>query len=237
MWCGLCFAAVPTLERRFGDPTVMLVTLVLSVCVAVIVYFAWKMVSGTVTGLLAVDVLTLALLVPVVATVSGVEVSAERQGADRPYFLIAALAALGALGLVALLAVAANALHDRQVGLAVLPAVLCFAAVIGGGERFSAGALAEGLSAAWMVAAVATLIDGLIPAGARELLPFGTFAVAAGAIVALGRNASDASTISSGTLAVAYLATAAAGGALLVLPRYAAALAAYIERPAPPGSA
>src|SRR5687768_6666970 len=57
VWCGLCLAAVPGLDDRFGDATLVLVALVLSAFVAVIVYLAWRMTAEGVAGLLVADVL------------------------------------------------------------------------------------------------------------------------------------------------------------------------------------
>jgi hypothetical protein len=227
-WCGLCFAVVATLEERFGDTTLLLVALVLSVSTGVVTYFAWKMTSALATGLLAPDVLALALLVPVLASASGVLVADQRLSDRGPYFLLAALATLGALGLIELLAVIGNANVPRQLALAALPAALCVAAVLGGGERFSAGAIHEGLSVAWMVAAVVTLVDGLV-AAPPNVVPVVAFTLIAVTIVLAGSSGGATSTITARNAAIAYFTTAAAGGSLLLLPRIARSFASQNE--------
>lgn len=220
---GLGFAAVPALSARFGDPTVLFVAFVMAAAVAMLVYFAWKMLALEVAGLLVPDLTALVLLVPVLIVASGIEAADKRLSGSGPHALMAALAVLGVLLLVALAAAVANDGYMRQATLALLPAALSVAAIVGGEERFAAGRLPSGLSAAWMIAALATLVDGITPREWRRALPIGFYVVFA-AVVLLARDTGSAGGTDQASAAVAVLAAVAAGGILLAAPRIASAI-------------
>jgi len=193
----------------------------MAVFTVTLVYFAWKMIALEAVGVLAPDAAALVVLVPVLIVASGVALADRRLSGGGPHVLMAALATLAVLALVAVAAALANDGFVRQITLAVLPAALSVAAVLGGGERFGAGRLSNGLSAAWMVAALATLADGFAPRDARRALPIGVYVVFAAAVLYM-RGAGDAGASGQQHDAVAYLATVAAGGLLASAPNLAA---------------
>jgi hypothetical protein len=68
-----------------------------------------------------------------------------------------------------------------------------------------------------MLAAVATIIDGVAPERVRATVSIAAFAIAATGAVAVGRSGRQAE-ISSGNMRIAFLATVAAGILLVAVP-------------------
>ena len=223
------FAAGPALEPRFGDATLLILGMVLGATVAAIVYVAAKLTAAQPAGTLAPDVLALALFVPILAAVSDVQVAGERPGSQNGYFFMAAIAALCVLGLVELVAALGNADRPLSIAVGAVPAALCIAVVLGGVERYSAGAITDGLSIAWMLAAAVTLVSGLLrftPTG----IMVGAYALIAAVVLIVSRG-SATTEISGGNRAIAFLVTLAAGASLAAMPRVARLVAGAPMRP------
>jgi hypothetical protein len=139
-----------------------------------------------------------------------------RLGGATGHFAAAALAVLTVVGIVAVVAILTSVESPLSTGIALLPAALVVAATIAAAERFAADNLGQGLTAAWMIAALATLLDGVLIAKHRALVPPVAFAVFA-IVVAVAGNASGAD-VSRSNATIAFITTAASGAALLLAP-------------------
>jgi hypothetical protein len=231
---AILFVSAPTLEDRFG-------TLVLPVvCVGLAVVFGlaadairrWEMRSGW--PIVATDVLTLLALTPVVIVASGIEVADIQLGGRPENFAAAAIAVVGVTAVCAIAAAILSAGDIARSSLALLPAALIVAAVIVGAERFSATNVAQGLSAAWMVAAVTVMASGLLPRRVRPLVPVVAFAGFAVMVTVMGRNVAGRD-ISSTNAAIALVTTGIAGAILLAVPALSEHIKRDVERYRPAG--
>jgi hypothetical protein len=153
--------------------------------------------------------------VPAVAVASGIEVADIRLGGATGHFLAAAIAVLAVLAIVAVVAIVASVESPMATGIALLPATLVIAATIAAAERFAADNLGQGLTAAWMIAAIATLADGAFPPRQRSLVPPVAFALFAIVVAVAGTTDAE---VSRSNATIAFLTTAASGAALLLAP-------------------
>ncbi|HUG17319.1 MAG TPA: hypothetical protein VMM78_20100 [Thermomicrobiales bacterium] len=148
---------------------------------------------------------------------SSIGIADARIGGGAGHFAAASVVVVGATVIVA---VAASAVCYRSVQtgvLAMLPAPMVVAAVIGGADRFAAGSLAQGLAIAWLATAALTLLDGVAGDELRSLVAPAGFAIFAIVMAVVAR--SDApSQMSATNSALALITTALAGTTLLILP-------------------
>ena len=244
-FCALVFAATPTLETRFAGAALTIVCLGLAGFVAALAYIAWKMNSAPSFTLLTPDVAALGVLIPTIVVASGIEVADSALGGRSAHFLLACLAVLGVLGIVACGAAALGVERPTLPPLATLAGALSIAVVLGGGERFAAGSLANGLSAAWMAAGLTTVAAGFFrracePCSRRPPTPASPVWPSWLARPPAAGPASAAAT------RLAYIVAVVAGMAMLGLPRFTARFerelepmvsnrAAYFPNPSPRG--
>jgi hypothetical protein len=203
-------------EERFGALALPLLCLGLAVCCVAAVAVSQNLALGAAWPLLAVDVLTLTVLLPTVVVASGIEVADVRLGGRPASFLAAATAVVCVMVVVAILAFWLTVAAPSLAQLAVLPAALLVAVALAGAERFSAGHLAAGLSLAWMVASVVTILDGLSRHAVRSLLPAISFAAFVILVSLLARSGATAEVDARNTM-IALVVTACAGALLLLM--------------------
>ncbi|HEX5165961.1 MAG TPA: hypothetical protein VFV93_11240 [Thermomicrobiales bacterium] len=216
MLTGLTFIALPAFEIRLGGLALPVICVVLAVLNGVAGLLLGRSEAQRSWSLSATDAATLILLVPVVAVASGVEVADIRLGGATAHFAAAALAVLAVVGIVATVAMLTSVESPMSSGIALLPAALTVAAAIAAAERFAADNLGQGLTAAWMIAALATLLDGAMPVRYRPPVPPVAFAVFA--IVVAIAGSSGGADVSRSNATIAFLTTAATGAALLLVP-------------------
>ncbi|HYI14554.1 MAG TPA: hypothetical protein VEX37_04140 [Thermomicrobiales bacterium] len=213
---GATFIALPDFQDRLGSVALPLICVVLAILTGVAGSLLGRSEAQRSWSLNATDAVSLLLLVPVVAVASGIEVADIRLGGATGHFVAAALAVLAVVAIVTVVAILASVESPLSTGIALLPAALIVAATIAAAERFAADNLGQGLTAAWMIAALATLLDGALSARYRSLVPpiaFATFAI----VVAVAGNSGGAD-VSRSNAAIAFLTTAASGAALLLAP-------------------
>ena len=213
---GATFIALPAFEVRLGGLGLPVICAVLAVLTGVAAVLLARSEALRSWSLCVTDAVSLLLLVPVVAVASGIEVADIRLGGATANFIAVAVAVLAVLGIVTVVAVLTSVESPLSTGIALLPAALIVAATIAAAERFAADNLGQGLTAAWMIAALATLLDGALTAKSRALVPPVAFAVFA-VVVALAGNSSEAD-VSRSNATIAFLTTAASGVALLLAP-------------------
>ena len=225
VFVALVFAATPTLERRFAGASASLVSLALAAFVGSIAYVAWKMQSARSAVLLTTDVAALALLIPTVVIASAINVADAERGGQRGYVVLAGLAVLCVLGIVALVAATLGYTQPALPALALLPAVLGIATVLGSGGRFAGNDLARGLSAAWIVSGLLTFVTWLVRQPLRPLMAPGGFAAFTSLIIVVGATSGNRASADATNVGIAYIIIALAGAMLLLAARLAGRIA------------
>lgn len=213
---GATFIALPAFEIRLGGLALPVVCAVLATLAGVAGWLLSRSEAMRSSSLNVTDAATLLFLTPVVAVASGIEVSDIRLGGAIGNFAAAAVAVLAMLGVVAVVAVLTSVESPRSAGIALLPAALTIAAVIAAAERFAADNMGQGFTAAWMIAALATLLDGVVNMRFRTLIPPLAFAVFAVVVAAAGT--SEQAEVSRANATIAFLTTALGGAVLLIVP-------------------
>lgn len=213
---GGAFIALPAFEMRLGGVALPMMSVVLATLTGIAAMLLGRSEAQRSWPLNATDAAALLFLVPVVAVASGIEVADIRLGGATGHFVAAALAVLAMAGIVSIVAILSSVEAPESTGIALLPATLIVAASIAAAERFAADNLGQGLTAAWMIAGLATLVDGIVSPKVRPLVPPVSFALFA-IVVALARTSSGTD-VSTSNAMIAFLTTAATGAALLLAP-------------------
>ena len=167
--CGVGFVLFPVLERRLGDTALVATCIGLAGIVGATAAGVWYASRGPIRRDLASDMVTLLVLVPALAVTAGIFVADSRFGGRTDNFMAAILAVISIFFIVALVGLTAPDSQRSWSPIVVLPAALVISAVVGSTGRFSAEEFWQGISLAWMVAAIATLAAGTIR-GLRSLL-------------------------------------------------------------------
>jgi hypothetical protein len=226
---GATFLSLPAFDDRLDSLALPAMCVVLAVLTGVATWATGQSEAQRSWSLNATDAATLALLVPVVDVASGIEVADIRLGGATGHFLAAAVAVLAVVGIVSIVAALASVESPLSAGIALLPAALVVAAAIAAAEQFAADKLGQGLTAAWMIAALATLLDGGLAPRFRTLVPPVAFAVFA-VVVAVAGSAGGAD-VSRANATIAFLTTAASGSALLIVPVGATRARLFVTEP------
>jgi hypothetical protein len=174
------FVLLPQVEARIGDAALAAVCLAVG-AVAIALAFAVWYTTALVRRELIADAVSLMVLVPAAGVASGIELADARFGGRSLNFLAATLAILAIFCLSATIGSMGGSARGPVAQASALPAALVIAAVIGGAGRFSAGSLWQGVSLAWMTAAVLTLAMGVLPPARRVFVPtlgYAAFAIA-----------------------------------------------------------
>jgi hypothetical protein len=168
-----------------------------------------------------------------VAFAAGIEVAHESLGGEASTFLAAAIAVVGATAVAAVTAALLSTNDPLYAALALLPAPMAVAAIIAGAERFAANAVGQGLSAVWMIAALATLADGLAGPRWRPLVP--PFAFAAFALIVVAVEQDGAGVVGRTNASIAFLATIVCGALLLIVAPAASRARTFVTDALPAG--
>lgn len=218
------FMASPAFEDRFGDVAFPLTSLTLAVFVALGALAFSRSEARDAWPSMAADALVCAVLAPVIAVAGRLQVAAPELGGSTRGFSAAAVALVATFALVAIFAAAVAAQQSHAGGLELLTASMMVGVAMLGAERFATQELTAGLSLAAMAAALATVLDGLLPMRYRSALPPVAFTVIAIVTVGVARGGA-AGTVTDSKALIALSVSAIAGGALLVIPAVAARLA------------
>lgn len=164
------FTATPAVEQRVDDAALVVVCVVLALAVWTAFGLDWytRRIADRVD--LAVDGLTVLVLVPLVGLGGGLQVADGRFGGRLESVLAAFFAALLIIMALLLIARAGPVRWPGAPALALLPAALSTAVVFGGPGLFTTSRMWQGISLAWMVAALITFLSGVIAARNRTSL-------------------------------------------------------------------
>lgn len=210
------FVLLPQVEARIGDAALAAVSVAtgaVAIGLALVVWYTAALVRRE----LVADAVSLLVLVPAAGVASGIELADARFGGRSLNFLAATLAILAIFCLCATLGSMGGSARGPVAQASALPAALVIAAVIGGASRFSAGSLWQGVSLAWMAAAVLTLAMGVIPPARRLYVPTLGYAAFAVSMLFIGLASGSGASIAGSTAALAVAATAFAGVVLIIL--------------------
>lgn len=220
--CAVGFALYPGVAIRFADSALTVLSLIMGVGVAALVFLIYRAGRPIEWQMLA-DSTTLIVLMPVLITASAIEVADARFGGRGVNFLAAA-AALVLLFLVVTTIATRGWADRRQEGqTGALPAAFSITIVLLGTNHFSAGGMWRGLSIAWMAAAVVTVLSGVVPARMRPLVVPVAFMLFAVGVVVVNASAAGRA-LSSGASAIAALAVASVAAILILAPLIGPAL-------------
>lgn len=216
-FCAIGFGLTPALGEQFGDAALAVVSAGLALLMLTIVAALMRLGRATEWRLVA-DAVTLLVLIPVLATASGIEVADARLGGRSANFLAAAAATVLIYAIVVIVATRAGA--DRTAGtqIGALPGALSITAVLIGASHFSASALWRGLTVSWIVAAVVTVLAMFVSLRARVVVAPAAFALFALVVVLLESSNDGAGTLSSETTGIAMGAAALIAVMLVLIP-------------------
>lgn len=226
---GATFIALPAFEIRLGGLALPVLCAVLATLTGVAGFLLTRSEAFRSAPLNTTDAATLLLLTPIVSVASGIEVSDIRLGGAIANFAAAAIAVLAMMGIVSIIAALTSVENPRSAGIALLPAALTIAATIAAAERFAADNLGQGLTAAWMIAALATLLDGITAPRFKSMIPPMAFAVFA-VVMAIAGTAEQAD-VSRENATIAFVTTALGGAALLFVPFVSRRAGLFITEP------
>lgn len=209
------FLLTPTVRVQLGGAAIaalcVFISLILATILAGHLYFA----RGSARRDVAADIVAVVAVVPSAIVTAGIQ-SAEDRFGGRTTNLLAALATTTLIfAIVALVARLDERLDFGEATVGALGGALTVAAMIGSPDRYSTSDAWQGLTIAWMIAAVATVVFGVLPVVARTPFPLIVYAiVAAGfAIIPVERSAASPD---SGIESLSVL-TLIVAGAIMVL--------------------
>lgn len=215
--------ASPALEDRLGDVALAGALIGLAILFGIGAYLVYRSEAQISWPLPAIDAVTVLSVVPAALVASSLAIADTRVGGGWGPVLAAAIASGCALIVALAFAVLTTSMAEapgESAALAFLPGPLIVAALVLGAGQFGAHDAALGLSAALMIAGLATLSDGMVGVRLRSLLPVGWFVLFVGAVAAVSRGAGSTSAPAS-TTAIALLLTAIAGALLMAAPTMA----------------
>lgn len=224
------FLVSPAFEDRFGDGAFPLTSVALGVFAALGAMAFSRSEARNAWPPMATDALVCAILAPVIAVAGRLQVAAPELGGSTRGFSAAAAALVATFTLITIFAAIVSTRQSRPGGLELLTGSMMVAVAMLGAERFATQELTAGLSLAAMVAALVTVLDGLMPVGYRPALPPVAFIIIAITTVGIARGG-EAGTVTDSKALIALLVSAIAGGALLVIPAVAARLATNNSSP------
>ncbi len=201
-----------------GDASLVAICVVLGTVAAIVAGLSWHYSGGTVRRELAADVVSLVLVVPIVAVAVSIQVADVRFGGRGNHFLASAIAVFFGYLIVVVVATFAGAIRDRTSQVAVLPAALVIAAVIGGAGRFSSANVWKGVSLAWILAAAATFMFALLPRNLRGFIVPAVYIVFAIVVLATSSSADGESMIGASSAGLATALTIVVGVVLVAIP-------------------
>lgn len=215
--CAVGFGFVPGLERNLGESALTAVSWGLGLLLLGGIVLL-RRAGRPIEWRIAADAISLLVLVPVLVMASSIEVADARLGGRSLNLLAAAVATLLVYLIVVTVATRAGADRTPASQIGALPGALAILIILLGTEYFAAGAAWRGLSIAWMVAAVASVVSTFVSVHARAIVaPVALALVAIGLLVPdfLGESERSLSAQSSG---IAVIVSALAALVLILVP-------------------
>lgn len=164
------FTATPAVAERVDDAALALVCVVLAVAVWTALGLDWYARRELDRIELAVDGLSILVLVPTVALSGGLQVADGRFGGRLENIVAAFLTSVAVMFMLLLVSRSAPVRWPSAPIVALLPAALSAAVIFGGPGLFTTGRTWQGISLAWMVAALFTLLCAILPRQLRPML-------------------------------------------------------------------
>lgn len=164
------FTSVPTVAVRVDDAALTVVCVIMALAVWTALALDWyvRRIADRID--MAIDGLTVLVVVPLVALTGGLQVADGRFGGRLENVLAAFIASLAALFALVLIARVGPVSRPDAPIVAVLPAALSAAVVFGGPGLFTTSRFWQGVSLAWMLAAAVTFLCGIIAPRGRPIL-------------------------------------------------------------------
>lgn len=218
--------AVPALERRAGDSALAAALVALAIMLGIGAYLVYRSEAQVSWPIPASDALAMIIVVPAALVASSLAQSTvQLEGGWWP-ILAAVAAACCAGGIVLVCSAVATSMAETQpesAALAFLAGPMMLVAVVLGAGRFGGQDAALGLSAAMMIAALATMASGVVAAHLRPWVPIVAALIFIVGVAMLSRSAANLSTAAT---TISLFATALAATSLLAAP----AVASWLDR-------
>jgi len=218
--------AVPALERRAGDSALAAALVALAIMLGIGAYLVYRSEAQVSWPIPASDALAMIIVVPAALVASSLAQSTvQLEGGWWP-ILAAVAAACCAGGIVLVCSAVATSMAETQpesAALAFLAGPMMLVAVVLGAGRFGGQDAALGLSAAMMIAALATMASGVVAAHLRPWVPIVAALIFIVGVAMLSRSAANLSTAAT---TISLFATALAAASLLAAP----AVASWLDR-------
>lgn len=208
------FLLTPTVQTQLGDATTVALSLFISAALVMTLLGHWYLARGQARRDLAADAFAVVALVPVGLVAAGVQGADDRFGGRTTNVLAALTATILIYAIVALIARMDERLDFGDAVIGSLGGALTLVVLIGNPNRLATADAWQALSIAWMVAAVATVVYGVLPTVARAVLPvvvYGAFALVIALLPADGLNQE------SGADRLAILALLITGAAMVLI--------------------
>ena len=207
------YLLTPTVRVQLGDAANAALSCFLGLVVIVALIGHWYVRRGEARRDLAADVVSIVALTPSVIVAAGIQNADDRFGGRTANVLAALSASVALFAVVAIVARLDERIDFGSAAIGALPGALIVVSLLGDPHLYDAGAAWQGISIAWMVAAIATVVFGFLPVGARNFVPIVVFA-AFGLWVILSGAGDATSGEGSGTLSVIVVIVT---GAIMVL--------------------
>ena len=207
------FLLTPSVRVQLGGAAIAALSLFIGMLVAGVVAGHWYIARRSARRDLAADAFAVVALAPSTIVTAGIQGAEDRFGGRTAYVLAALAASVLIFAIVASLARLDDRVTFGTATVGALGGALTLAALLGNPARYTTADSWQALSIAWMVAALATLVFGVLPRKGRGILPIAVYAVFALFVVMLpvGGRAEDAGV---GSLSMLTLVVA---GAIMVL--------------------
>ncbi len=171
------FLLIPTVRLQLDDAATALMCVVLSACLLATALGHVYLTRLPFRRDLIADAVAVVALAPSAIVAASIQSADDRFGGRTEYLLAALAAAVTIFAIVAAVARTDIRLGFGDATLGALAGALTLAAVIGNTPRFPSGDAWQPLSLAWMVAALVSLVYGMLPDAVRSIVPVASYAL------------------------------------------------------------
>ncbi|MFW6074814.1 MAG: hypothetical protein ACOC9Y_04415 [Chloroflexota bacterium] len=177
---ALGFAGVPAVEVRFGDAALVIVCCVLAICVGLVVGLEWYTRASAPRRDLVVDVVSLLCLTPILMLAGELLVADGRFGGRTSNVLAMLGVTLLVMAILTLIGRTGADPVAQPNTLSILPSALMVAAVVGGPRLYATAQIWQGMSLAWMIAGIVTMLALVLGHQGRLIAAIGSIIIFAG---------------------------------------------------------
>ncbi|MEZ4522251.1 MAG: hypothetical protein R3A46_11505 [Thermomicrobiales bacterium] len=210
------FLMIPTVRVQLGEAAIALLCLFLGVVLAGVLGGHWYIARRTARRDIAADIVAIVALTPSAIVAAGIQGAEDRFGGRTVNVLAALGSTLLIFAIVAFVAQLDERIEFGAAAMGSLGGALTFAALLANPDRYSANEVWQPLSIAWMVAAGATILFGVLPGGIRSFFPIAVYVAFAAVFLFLPVETTPEES-ASGVESLAILATVITGAIMILI--------------------